>query len=520
METKKVNTISIAVFETLAFLFVFCMPVPDNAFSSVRVGEFFLKKRDFPAPHQLSFLPVNASWFNYSWLFDIFSSALYSIGEEWALRTTAAVLTAIFIFLLYKSAPSTEKASFRFVVILLLLMVMNHAFEFKPFLLTSFLFCLQIYMLQRTSRKILFFPLYLLWANCDLGFISGAVYLIFYLFHAKHLPSKAPIKILLSALGGMIFSYTTYKILSNPHSIKLFFEPTPDFHLNINRLQAMWALAGLASASLCKRGKDPGVNSQTNALLSILSLSLLAGRYLPLTVIASYTLLLKGLREFLGIIKLEENKSFNFGVTVLAICAFLFTIPGKEKNSERSLMQFIATHRFFGEICSPLEIGGKTAYITHKKACMEPLFGLYNAQSASTYRTIYALWRDDWDKTINDLKVGWIILKRKDASYYAIAQKKGWALVFQNEEYALFVKEEGMNITVIAQKGKIAPDTEPKLSDEEIIANAQRWLSAGNPYRARWELLKLLQQNQNNKTASEKLAEVENIIRIANEKQR
>jgi Tfp pilus assembly protein PilF len=75
-----------------------------------------------------------------------------------------------------------------------------------------------------------------------------------------------------------------------------------------------------------------------------------------------------------------------------------------------------------------------------------------------------------------------------------------------------------MNIPLIAKWGKIAPDTEPKLSEEERIANARMWFSAGNPYRARWELLKLLQQNPNNKTASEKLAQVENLIQRAHEK--
>lgn len=519
-ETKKVNAISLAVLGALAFSFAFCMPVPDIAFSSVRIGEFFLKKGVLPVPHQLSFLPVNSSWFNYSWLFDIFSFALYRLGEEWALRTTAGILTALSIFLLYKSAPSTEKIILRFAVTLFFLMVMNHALEFKPLSLTIFLFCLQIYMLQKTSRKFLFFPLYLLWANCDLGFITGAVYLIFYLFSAKHLTSKAQIKILLSALGGAIFSYNTYRILSSPHSLKLFFEPTPDFHFNINRIQALWALAGLASAALCKREKKSGVSSHANALLAIFALSLMAGRYLPLAVIASYPILLEGLREFLRIIKLEKNKSFNFGATLLAICALLFAIPSEEKNAERSLLQFITTHSFFGEISAPWGIGGEVAYHTHKRACMESLFGLYDNQSAITYRTIYAPWGDEWEKAIADLKIGGIIVKRKESSYYAIAQKKEWALVFQNDKYALFVKEEGMNISLIAKWGKIAPDPEPKLSEEERIANAQRWLDGGNPYRARWELLKLLQENPTNKLASEKLAQVENLIQMAHEKRR
>lgn len=517
-ETKKVNAISIAVLGTLAFLFAFCMPVPDSAFSSIRMGEFFLKKGILPPPYQLSFLPVNSSWFNYSWLFDIFSSALYRLGEEWALKTIAGILTALSVFLLYKSAPSTEKIILRFAVTLFFLMVMNHAFEFKPLLLTIFLFCLQIYMLQKTSRKILFFLLYSLWANCDLGFICGVVYLIFYIFSAEHLTPKVRTKILLSALGGAIFSYNIYQILSNSHSLKLFFEPTPDFHLNINRFQALWALAGLASASLAKKVKGARVSQHANALLSIFALSLLAGRYLPLAVIASYPLLLEGLREFLRAVKLEENKPFNFGVTLLAICAFIFAIPREEKNAQKSLLQFITTHSFFGEVSAPLEIGGKVAHLTHKRACMESVFGLYDTQSAITYRTIYFPWGDEWEKAIIALKIGGIIVKRKENPYYAIAQKKGWALVFQNESYALFVKEDGMNISLIAKWGKIAPDTEPKLSEEERIANAQRWLDAGNLYRTKWELLKLLQENPKNKLASEKLAQVENLIQRAHEK--
>lgn len=495
-------------------------PIPDIGFSSVRIGKFILQKGILSPPSQLSFLSVNSNWFFTSWLFDISSFVLYRIGRETVLRITAGILLTTLTFVLSKTAPATSKKNILYLALIVTLIIMNNAVEFKPLLITAFFFGIQIYMLQKnTSNKICFFLLYLMWANCDLGFITGLVYLIFYLSSSKNFSLQEKIRISLCGIWGAIFSYNTYRILSNPYSIILFFEPSPDFHLNSNRLQALGVLAGLASASLCKNGKESSSRSLANALISVFAISLVSGRYLPLALVASYPLILIGYDEIQAITKANE-KSYSFALTLLVICFIVLYIPREGNKADKELMQFLDSHRFFGEIVSPLEIAGKSALVTNKKASMESVFGLYNAQSASTYRLIYSPWREEWDKIIADLNIGGIIVKRKEKSYYTITERKGWALIFQNEKFALFVKEEGINITLISKWGKITADAYPRPSEEERLKAAQVWLEKGNPYRARWEILELLKENPNNQKLYEKFKEIENQIQNAKQLKR
>jgi len=516
-KTHKVAIVAVAVVTALAGL---ANPIPDIAYMGLRLGEHIVRRHSLAPADYLSYLPISSGWWDTSWLWNAISCVLFSVGGEFALRALAALASTLLAILIYKISSAQEPVDVVAVSFVPAFMVLRDSLSFRPMIASLVFFAAQMLFLERRSARAWKFTLlYLAWAQVDHAFVAGLTYLISYLFMEKSVPRGRKIAWALAAIIGSAPSPNMWQFARHFSSIVIIFEPTEDFHVFFNMLQALAVFSGLACAAYMRERSGRAV-----ALLVLAVLGLIAGEYFPLSALAAIpiiTALEKSLTAgaLQPVLKAGRRAILLYvaiGVLIVALA------PHRRMDADDKIIIFLKSHPMFGQIFAPWQIGGRVGYITGKKIVIDGEHIFYNWGAFDVYKRLNSAEDPEWDGLTLRYGIGGIIVPTSAFYYRILGSKPEWALVFDSGEYLFFVRDGGLNSTLLDRWGRLnAREVEkgsPEFALNRLKEKAKEWEKKGNPYEARWYLITLLASDPNDREAQQLLARVERQITEAGRK--
>lgn len=488
-------------------------PIPDLGWVGLKLGEQLARHHSPAPPDFFSYLPVSSGWWDVSWLWNLISYGLYTEGGEIALRASAGLLAALLAVLVCRISCGPKPAALSIVLPFLLMMSLKESLAFQPMLAGMSLFAAQTLLIEkRKGRPVAFFLLYLVWAQTGHSFVVGLTYLFVCAIAEKSAPRKQYIAWALSALIGAMPSPTMWHFITRPSSMAVIFEPTADYHNIFNQLQALAVFSGLAGAAY-RREKS----GRTAALAALTVLGLIAGEYFPFAVIAAAPLIFAAVRQLGEELRLSSPVTGGIAVILLLISLKLL-VPQKPyfHYNEEKLFSFLGGHAMFGQIFAPWNISGRVGFVTGKKIAIDARPGLYRGEAAGIYAELSRMDSSSWDDLARRLSLGGVIVSNSRPEYRFMAMKPDWALAFELGNYAFFVRDEGLNLSLLDRWGRPKPRVAERGTPEELARNLREraldWEKKGNPYRARWAWLTILAKNPNDGEAGKSLEGIERRI--------
>lgn len=158
---------------------------------------WYILENGIPAHDIFTYTATDFPWIHHEWLADVISAVIYNVGGYWTLGIFFALLWVVAIWLVSRHNPATFITLMAAVVIL----------PFSGIRATTWtvFFLAILYTLLRHGgpRRVMVYPLMLLWANMHGGFALGLVYL------AWQVLSQRSRTLLLLLVGSVLLTWIT-----------------------------------------------------------------------------------------------------------------------------------------------------------------------------------------------------------------------------------------------------------------------------------------------------------------------
>jgi hypothetical protein len=485
---KQLTLLRLIIFITFISLFAMAVrtPADTDMYWHLRTGQYILQTRTIPATDPFSSTMLGQPWIDVYWVAQVMLYLTYVIGGTAALAFLVAALVLLaFVFVWKQMAGGVFLRAF---VLILAATTASVVWTPRPqmatFVLTAALsYILYLYKWKRIDRLWWLPPMFILWVNLHGGFISGFIVLGAYLIGELLNNLLVSINLLKRAEHTEIIDWLRWRkllivtfvsgavLLINPFTINALLLPfktvnigtlqnfieewaAPDFH-QLYQQPMLWMLL----LTLCALGWSGRRLDMTQAMLLVIFayISFLARRNIGLFALICAPILMSQLQAL-------WNKSpwadrhLSRGLPVLnglllvvislaAVVKIIYPVlPTVQAKAERDNLpvaaaDWIIQNKPSGNMFNSYNWGG---YFVWRLWPDYPVFvdgrtDVYNTFLAEYIQAIFL--QPDYETVFDRHGIGFIVIEQNSALSTMLAQSDRWALVYRDEQAAIFTRQ-------------------------------------------------------------------------------
>jgi Putative Zn-dependent protease, contains TPR repeats len=495
-----------------------------------KTGEYIVKNLNVPQVDLFSYTLENRAWIDHEWLSQVLFYVIFAKFSWLGINMLKAiVISSCFFILLFFIISKYKKFIYAILFILLSVLAFGYRSFARPEIFSYLLLCLFFYMLE-DERKIRMLPLLqVLWVNLHGYFILGPV--LIFLYSLGELISGSKIK---AKRLGAVFVLTCLACFINPYFYKGAFYPikilagvftgdrlymqsiqelTMPVNAGFGKYVFFWILAILSSVTFLANLKKAKMQ-HILIFLGAFMASYAAIRNMPVFIFMAMPLAVINLNESKLTKDITERNHYVACIFIILAAVYffasnryyVFTKQSAFRNTGSKMTEvltpskacdFLEKNNIKGRVFNSIDFGHYIAYrfYPEKTAFIDARTELYKDNFYKSYQRAQN-YPGEWESLQRKYNFDVVLLRHIFSGTERILKylynKKEWALVYYDENSAIFLRDTQSNENAI-EKFRINFSKKKIEKSDETLSIAGFFEKIGEQKLAEEDYLKLLE---------------------------